>query len=111
MAGSRRILVVVAGVLAVMELVDAFFIEEPVYAIVFGLVVAALAYKVATSEARWPVIVLALVAAVEFLSVLFIYPNADDPPATWNLALFAIATFATIAAAIAVLLTHRRAAT
>lgn len=65
------------------------------YAVLLGLLVL---WALCTAR-PYPDLIIGLLAALEFLSVLFIYPNSDDPPAAWDTALFAVVTLATAAAA------------
>lgn len=97
----RRALVGLALLLACMELVDAFFIEETVFAIGFAVVLVLLSWWAAKSRAASPVVLIGLLSLMELASVLFIYPNSDAPPAAWNTALFALVTTTTAVAAFA----------
>lgn len=95
----RRALVVLTLLLAGMELVDAFYIEETAFAIGFAIVLGLLSWWAAKSRAVSPVVLIGLLSVMELVSVLFIYPNSDDPPAAWNTVLFALVTAATAVAA------------
>lgn len=95
----RRILIALTLLLAVMEFIDAFFIEEMAYAIGFAVVLGLLALWALRTPRLYPDVIIGLLALMEFVSVLFVYPNSDDPPAAWDMALFAVVTFATAVAA------------
>lgn len=107
MRNHRLMLGGAAALLALMEFVDAFFIEETAFAIVYAVIMGALALSVVRTRKRWPAIGIGVLAALEFVSVLFVYPNAANPPAPWDTALFAVVTAATVAAALVVLFARR----
>lgn len=95
----RRVLIALTALLAVMEIIDAFFIEEPAFAVGFAVVLGLLALWALRTARPYPDVIIGLLAVMEFFSVLFVYPNSDDPPAAWDTALFAVVTFAAAAAA------------
>lgn len=95
----RRALIALTALLAVMETIDAFFIEHPAFAIGYAVVLGLLALWATRTRRPYPDVIIGLLAVLEFFSVLFVYPNSDDPPASWDTALFALVTFATTAAA------------
>lgn len=99
MDSRRRALIALTALLAVMEFVDAFFIEAFAFAVAFAVLLGLLALWATRTRRPYPDVTIGVLAAMEFLSVLFVYPNSDDPPAAWDTALFAIVTFATAAAA------------
>lgn len=110
LTGTRLWLFGAAIALAIAEFVDAFFVDVPVMAIIFGLLVAASAFWLRARGTKPPVVILMVLGAMELISVLFVYPNSDDPPAMWDTALFAALTLAVVVFAAMTLLQARQGA-
>lgn len=96
------VLLALSLLLAVMEFVDAFFIDATAFAIGYSVVVAGLGVLAWQRRTRWPAIVLAVLAGLELAMVLLVYPGSEDPPQAWNTAAFAVVTLATAVAAVVV---------
>src|SRR5215211_6403171 len=79
MAMVRRWLVVAAGLFAVAELIDGIIYRLPP-GIVFGVVLGLCTWWASRSRGWAPPAVLGVLAAVEFLLVVFVYSRGDDPP-------------------------------
>ena len=83
----RRWLVVAAGLFAIGELIDGIVYRLP-SGIVFGVVLALCTWWAARSPGRAPAAVLGVLAAIEFLLVVFVYSRGEDPAAWWRLVLY-----------------------
>lgn len=112
MGDPRRALVMVGYVFAIMELIDAFFIEDPAAGIVYAVVVAALAWWTSRAASRWPVVLLGLLALVELLAVLFVFPNSEPNPPSWaHLTPFAVVSALVVGLSVLVLRQRSRVST
>lgn len=87
MSTARRWLVAVAALFAIGELIDGIVYRLPP-GIVFAVVVALCAWWAARSRGRAPSAVLGVLAAGEFLLVVFVYSGGEDPAAWWRLVLY-----------------------
>ena len=85
----RRWLVVTAGLFAVAELIDGIVYRLPI-GIVFGVVLGLCTWWASRSRGWAPPAVLGVLAAVEFLLVVFVYSRGDDPAAWWRLVLYGV---------------------
>lgn len=110
----RSLLVVAAVVLGVSEIVTAFSISQPVAAVVYGLVVLALAWWTARSSRRILVVLLTVLAALELLAVLTVYGGGEalaDPSADYGAAVkygyFALITAVTVGTGLMALTAER----
>jgi hypothetical protein len=74
----RRWLVVAAGLFAVAELIDGIVYRVPP-GIVFGVVLGLCTWWASRSRGWAPSAVLGVLAAVEFLLVVFVYSRGEDP--------------------------------
>jgi hypothetical protein len=83
----RRWLVVAVSLFAVGELVDGIVYQVPA-GIVFAVVLGLCAWWASRSSGWLPAVVLGLLAAVEFLLVVFVYSGGEDPAAWWRLLLY-----------------------
>ena len=83
----RRWLVIAAGLFAIGELIDGIAYRLPP-GIVFGVVLALCTWWAAQSPGRAPAAVLGVLAAIEFLLVVFVYSRGEDPAAWWRLVLY-----------------------
>ena len=83
----RRWLVVVAGLFAIGELIDGIVYRLPP-GIVFAVILALCTWWAARSPGRAPAAVLGVLAAIEFLLVVFVYSRGEDPAAWWRLVLY-----------------------
>jgi len=98
---SRKILVALGVALAIAEVAHAPFDDTILPGLVYGLVVAGVSFWVWRSAGRASVIVLGLLALVEFLLVVFVYRTTAQPPHAWVLWMFGLLTAAvTIASAL-----------
>jgi peptidoglycan/LPS O-acetylase OafA/YrhL len=89
MSMVRRWLVVAAGLFAVAELIDGIIYRLPP-GIVFGVVLGLCTWWASRSRGWAPPAVLGVLAAVEFLLVVFVYSRGDDPAAWWRLVLYGV---------------------
>lgn len=110
----RSLLVLTAVVLAVSEIAAAFTISEPAAAVVYGLVVLALAWWTARGHRRIPVVLLVVLATVELLAVVAVYGGGEafanpgaDVGATLKYGYFALITAVTVAAGVTALAAER----
>jgi peptidoglycan/LPS O-acetylase OafA/YrhL len=87
MSMVRRWLVVAAGLFAVAELIDGIVYRLPP-GIVFGVALGLCAWWASRSRGWAPPAVLGVLAAVEFLLVVFVYSRGEDPAAWWRLVLY-----------------------
>lgn len=106
-AAWRNALVVVSAVFAIAQFIDAFFIETPIVGIAFAVIVGLLALLVWRSASWIPVALLLVLAVLELLMVLFVYPNAPSAPPLWRLVLFAVLSIGTAALAVLTLAARR----
>jgi hypothetical protein len=83
----RRWLVVAAGVFAIAELIDGVVYRVPA-GIVFAAVLGVCTWWVGRSRGWAPAAVLGVLAAIEFLLVVFVYSRGEDPAAWWRLVLY-----------------------
>lgn len=96
----KRLLIVLALLLAAMEFIDAFFIEFPVGAIVYGLLLLAGAWWLRSSAGTGPIIFLGILFLLELLLVIFVFGGIETltDPADWkewaNFAAFTIISLA-----------------
>jgi hypothetical protein len=74
----RRWLVVAAGLFAVAELIDGIVYRVPP-GIVFGVVLGLCTWWASRSRGWAPSAVLGVLAAVEFLLVVFVYSRGEEP--------------------------------
>jgi hypothetical protein len=81
----RRWLVVAAGLFAIAELIDGIVYRLPP-GIVFGVVLSLCTWWASRSRGWAPSALLGVLAAVEFLLVVFVYSRGEDPAAWWRLA-------------------------
>jgi hypothetical membrane protein len=101
---TRKILVALGVALAVAEIAHAPFDDTIIPGLVYGVVVAGVSYWAWRSAGRASVVVLGLLALVEFLLVVFVYRTTSQPPHTWVLWMFGLLTAAvTIASALCLL--------
>jgi peptidoglycan/LPS O-acetylase OafA/YrhL len=89
----RRWLVVAAGLFAVAELIDGIVYRLPP-GIVFGVVLSLCTWWASRSRGWAPSAVLGVLAAVEFLLVVFVYSRGEDPAAWWRLVLYGVLSLA-----------------
>ena len=94
--GPREWLFWAAIALAVGEFIDAFFVDVPALGIIYAIVVAACAWWLRSRGGRAPIIILLVLAAFELAALIFIYPNSDNPPVLWRLAIFVLLTTAVV---------------
>ncbi|HWJ51879.1 MAG TPA: hypothetical protein VNT24_00715 [Propionibacteriaceae bacterium] len=87
MSTIRRWLVVAAGVFAIAELIDGVVYRVPP-GIVFAVVLGVCTWWAGRSRGWAPAVVLGVLAAIEFLLVVFVYSRGDDPAAWWRLVLY-----------------------
>ncbi len=87
MSTIRRWLVVAAGVFAIAELIDGVVYRVPP-GIVFAVVLGVCTWWAGRSRSWAPALLLGVLAAIEFLLVVFVYSRGDDPAAWWRLALY-----------------------
>jgi hypothetical protein len=111
MSNWRTVLVSLGALLAATQAIHAPFDEVVAPGLTYAIVVAAAAFWVWRSQGITAPVVLGLLAAIELLMVIFVYPNADQPPAEWVLWLFGLLTLAVTAAAIACIATRSKRAT
>jgi hypothetical protein len=78
MSMVRRWLVVAAGLFAVAELIDGIVYRLPP-GIVFGVVLSLCTWWASRSPGWAPSAVLGVLAAVEFLLVVFVYSRGEEP--------------------------------
>jgi hypothetical protein len=110
----RRVLIGAAIAVAVLEFIDAFIIDQPVAAIVFGLLFLAGAWWL-TRGGLAPVIYTGVLCLAELLLVLFAFGGINaltSPASAGEFARFAAFTLATaigVAAAAGALAASRRA--
>ncbi len=93
MSMVRRWLVVAAGLFAVAELIDGIVYRVPP-GIVFGVVLGLCTWWASRSRGWAPSAVLGVLAAVEFLLVVFVYSRGEDPAAWWRLVLYGVLSLA-----------------
>lgn len=89
----RRWLVVAAGLFAVAELIDGIVYRLPP-GIVFAIVLGLCTWWASRSRSWAPPAVLGVLAAVEFLLVVFVYSRGEDPAAWWRLLLYGVLSLA-----------------
>ena len=106
MSMVRRWLVIAAGLFAIGELIDGVVYGLPP-GIVFALVLALCTWWAARSPGRAPAAVLGVLAAIEFLLVVFVYSRGEDPAAWWRLLLYGALSLA-VAVLAGVDLSHTR---
>ena len=87
MSRVRRWLVVAASVFALGELIDGIVYQVPA-GIVFAVVLGLCAWWASRSPSWYPSAVLGVLAAIEFLLVVFVYGRGEDPAAWWRLVLY-----------------------
>lgn len=75
---SRKALVALAGLLALLEVIDAFFLEVPAAAIVFAILLIAGVIWLLQSNGRGPVVYTGLLCLIDLLLVLFIFGGTDE---------------------------------
>jgi hypothetical protein len=78
MSMVRRWLVVAAGLFAVAELIDGI-VYRLLPGIVFGVILGLCTWWASRSRGWAPSAVLGVLAAVEFLLVVFVYSRGEDP--------------------------------
>jgi peptidoglycan/LPS O-acetylase OafA/YrhL len=93
MSMVRRWLVVAAGLFAVAELIDGI-VYRLLPGIVFGVVLGLCTWWASRSRGWAPSAVLGVLAAVEFLLVVFVYSRGEDPAAWWRLVLYGVLSLA-----------------
>jgi peptidoglycan/LPS O-acetylase OafA/YrhL len=93
MSMVRRWLVVAAGLFAVAELIDGIVYRVPP-GIVFGVVLGLCTWWASRSRGWAPSAVLGVLAAVEFLLVVFVYSRGEEPAAWWRLVLYGVLSLA-----------------
>ena len=89
----RRWLVVAAGLFAVAELIDGI-VYRLLPGIVFGVVLSLCTWWASRSRGWAPSAVLGVLAAVEFLLIVFVYSRGEDPAAWWRLVLYGVLSLA-----------------
>ena len=87
MSNVRRWFVIAAGLFAVAELVDGVVYQLPP-GIVFAAVLGVCTWWAIRSPGWAPAAVLGVLAAIEFLLVVFVYGRGEDPAAWWRLVLY-----------------------
>ena len=87
MSTIRRWLVVASGVFAIAELIDGVVYRVPP-GIVFAVVLGVCTWWAGRSRSWAPALLLGVLAAIEFLLVVFVYSRGDDPAAWWRLVLY-----------------------
>lgn len=102
----RLALLIVAVVLAVLSLADALLVDHPVAAVVYSLLVASGAVWLYRSSGRGPVLYLGVLLLLEFLAVVFIYPDPGEGLDARTV-LFAAVTATGVIAAVLCLLAKR----
>lgn len=103
MSASRWVLIGAAIAVAVLELIDAFVIERPIAAIVFGLLFLVGAWWL-TRGGLTPVIYTGVLCLAELLLVLFAFGGIDaltSPASTGEFVRFAAFTLATAVGVVA----------
>jgi peptidoglycan/LPS O-acetylase OafA/YrhL len=93
MSMVRRWLVVAAGLFAVAELIDGI-VYRLLPGIVFGVILGLCTWWASRSRGWAPSAVLGVLAAVEFLLVVFVYSRGEDPAAWWRLVLYGVLSLA-----------------
>lgn len=99
----RKWLLIAGVVLAVASFIDAFFVDKPVAAIVYALLVAGGAYWLSRSDGRGPVIFLGVLMLLELLAVLFVYPDEGEALDARSLLFAAITAVGAVAATVALI--------
>lgn len=87
-SSSRKALVASAGLLALLEVIDAFFLEVPAAAIVFAILLIAGVIWLLKSNGRGPVIYTGLLCLIDLLLVLFIFGGAEELSSPSSLGMF-----------------------
>jgi hypothetical protein len=64
--------------LALISLGDAFLVDRPIAAIVYGVLVGAGAYWLSRTDRRGPVIYLGILMLLELFAVIFVYPDEGE---------------------------------
>jgi peptidoglycan/LPS O-acetylase OafA/YrhL len=80
-------LVLAAGLFAVAELVDGLVYRLPP-GIAFAVILALCTWWASRSRNWTPAAALGVLAATEFLLVVFVYTRGEDPAAWWRLVLY-----------------------
>lgn len=91
-----------AILLALISLADAFLVDRPVAAIVYGILVGVGAYWLSRTDGIAPVVYLGSLMLLELLAVLFVYPDEGESLDARSL-LFAIVTAAGAVSALVIL--------